>query len=81
MCAKTEPKRKIRISKDNFWDKRSNLDNKPSLSHRSIKVIEQIMEDNESLTIGRAIEKLMVTPSLYDEMLEKLREDYGDIKN
>ncbi|WP_269092010.1 hypothetical protein [Aliarcobacter butzleri] len=38
----------------------------------------QIMLDEE-IALGTAIEKLMVTPNLYKETLEKLKGDYPDI--
>ena len=78
MCARTKPKN--RIHKTSFWDKRDNLTNKPSLSLRTIEVIQYVMGEDE-IALGLAVEKLMVTPNLYDEVVEKLSEDYDDIKN
>lgn len=66
------------ISK-NWWSKRDNLKNKPSLSHRTLEVISQIMNEEE-VALGIAIEKLMTTPGLYKETLEKLKGDYPDIE-
>lgn len=63
----------------NWWDKRDNLKNKPSLSYRTLEVINQIMLDEE-IALGTAIEKLMTTPNLYKETLEKLKSDYPDIE-
>ncbi|WP_418180758.1 hypothetical protein ACNSOL_01430 [Aliarcobacter lanthieri] len=63
----------------NWWDKRDNLKNKPSLSYRTLEVINQIMLDEE-IALGTAIERLMTTPNLYQETLEKLKSDYPDIK-
>jgi hypothetical protein len=68
----------ISISKKSIWDKRSNLTNKPSLSFRSIEVVQYIMKRDE-VALGVAIEKLFTTDGLYDEVLEELKEDYSDI--
>lgn len=62
-----------------WWDKRDNLKNKPSLSYRTLEVINQIMLDEE-IALGTAIEKLMTTPNLYKETLDKLKSDYPDIE-
>ena len=62
-----------------FWDSRVNLNNKPSLSYRTVEVIEYVMEDLE-LPIGKAIEKLMFDEKLYSDVIEKLREEYPDIE-
>lgn len=66
------------ISK-NFWDARTNLNNKPSLSYRTIEIIQHLMDEDE-VALGIAIEKLMTTPNLYKETLEKLKCDYPDIE-
>lgn len=63
----------------NWWDKRENLKNKPSLSLRTLEVISEIMNKDE-VALGIAIEKLMKTPGLYRETLEKLKGDYPDIQ-
>ncbi|WP_151950342.1 hypothetical protein [Aliarcobacter butzleri] len=63
----------------NWWNKRDNLKNKPSLSYRTLEVINQIMSEEE-IALGIAIEKLMTTPNLYKETLEKLKSDYPDIE-
>ena len=68
-----------RIHKTLFWDKRDNLVNKPSLSYRSIEVIQHIME-NENLNLGLAIEKLLLSSPYYTEVLDELSGDYPDIK-
>lgn len=70
-----------RITNTNWWDKRSNLANKPSLSKRTIQVIEQVMEDDEKATLGRAIEKLMIGSPIYEETIKKLKEDFNDIQD
>ena len=57
----------------------TNLNNKPSLSFRTIEVIQYLMNDEE-IALGIAIEKLMTTPNLYKETLEKLKSDYPDIE-
>jgi len=62
-----------------WWDRRDNLKNKPSLSHRTLEVINHIMIEDE-VALGIAVEKLMITPDLYDKTLEKLKCDYPDIK-
>ena len=61
-----------------FWDARTNLNNKPSLSFRTIEVIQYLMKEGE-MPLGIAIEKLMTTPNLYKETIEKLKSDYPDI--
>ncbi|QKF72772.1 hypothetical protein AFAEC_0581 [Aliarcobacter faecis] len=63
----------------NWWNKRDNLKNKPSLSNRTLHVIDYIMSEEE-LALGIVIEKLMTTPNLYKETLEKLKSDYPDIE-
>lgn len=63
----------------NTWNKRFNLKNRPSLSYRTLEIINYIMT-NEEVAIGIAIEKLMTTPNLYKETLEKLKSDYPDIE-
>ncbi|RXK03796.1 MULTISPECIES: hypothetical protein [Arcobacteraceae] len=67
------------IGNKSFWDSRINLKNKPSLSHRTIEVIDHIMVEEE-LPLGLALEKLMKTPNLYENIIEKLKNDYPDIK-
>ncbi len=74
-----ERKSKIKISKTTFWDKRDNLMNKPSLSLRTIEVVQHIMIEEE-IALGLALEKLMLTPDLYKKTIEKLKIDYPDIK-
>lgn len=74
-----ERKSKIKISKTTFWDKRDNLINKPSLSLRTIEVVQHIMIEEE-IALGLALEKLMLTPDLYKKTIEKLKIDYPDIK-
>lgn len=70
---------KNHLTSKSFWDARTNLNNKPSLSFRTIEVIEHLMSEDE-LALGIAIEKLMTTPGLYKETLEKLKSDYPDIE-
>lgn len=62
----------------NWWDKRENLKNKPSLSHRTLEVVSFVMDEDE-IALGTAIEKLMTTPNLYKETISKLKCDYPDI--
>lgn len=70
--------KRISISSKNIWDKRSNLTNKPSLSFRSIEVIQHLM-GKEEIALGVAIEKLFTTNGLYDKVVKELSEDYPDI--
>lgn len=77
MLVITKPKTKIHAT--SFWDKKDRLKNKPSLSLRTIEVIQYVMCEEE-ITLGLAVEKLMVTSNLYDEVIEKLSHDYDDIK-
>lgn len=67
-----------RIHRTLFWDKRDNLVNKPSLSYRSIEVIQHMME-NENLNLGLAIEKLITSSPHYSKILNELSEDFPDI--
>ena len=64
----------------NWWKKRDNLKNKPSLSFRTIEVIQYLMKEDE-MALGIAIEKLMTVPNLYKETIEKLKSDYPDIED
>jgi len=75
MCMQIKPK----LTSKSFWDKRDNLTNKPSLSYRSIEVVQFIMKRDE-IALGVAIEKLFTTAGLFDEVLEELKEDYPDIE-
>ncbi|MGJ0341644.1 hypothetical protein NG769_04205 [Aliarcobacter cryaerophilus] len=63
-----------------FWDARTNLNNKPSLSFRTIEVIQHLMNEEE-IALGIAIEKLMTTSNLYKDTIEKLKSDYPDIED
>ena len=63
----------------NYFEGRDNLKNKPSLSRRTIFVIDYVMEELE-LPIGKAIEKLMFDEKLYSDVIEKLKEEYPDIE-
>ncbi len=67
--------KKYLIASKSFWDGRTNLNNKPSLSFRTIEVIQHLMNEDEI-----AIEKLMINPNLYRETLDKLKCDYPDIE-
>lgn len=61
------------MATNNFWDRRVNLDNKPSVEIRTQRIIMQLME-KEDLAMGVAIEKIMKNPSLYDEILSEIAE-------
>jgi hypothetical protein len=69
----------MRISNKNYWEKRDNLSNKPSLSYKSIEVIQKVKADYK-ITLGEAIELLFTKKDLYGEILDKLEEHYPDIK-
>jgi|GEM_PF-1792191 len=69
-----------KINSKSWWSKRDNLKNKPSLSYRTIEVIEHIMVKN-SLALGLAIEKLITTPNLYKRTIEELKANYPDIED
>lgn len=60
-----------------FWNRRENIKNKPSVELRTSRVIEKVMNDFE-VPMGVAIEKLMRTSGLYDEMVAKLVSIYPD---
>lgn len=68
-----------RITKTSYWDKRENLTNKPSLSFRTIEVVQYIMIKDE-VALGVALEKLMREDGLYEKVLSELNDIYGDIK-
>lgn len=67
-----------KITKTSYWDKRENLTNKPSLSFRTIEVIQHVMHKDE-VALGVALEKLMKTEGLYAEILVELGSNYPDI--
>lgn len=62
-----------------FWDLRNNIKNRPSVSNRTSRVIEEVM-DVEGVAMGVAIEMLMRSDTLWDEVLEKLNIYDKDIK-
>lgn len=64
---------------NNWFDGRENLKNKPSLSRRTLHVVDHLMVEEE-LPLGIALEKLMKTPNLYENIIEKLKDDYPDIE-
>jgi len=68
-----------KIHKTSYWDKRDNLTNKPSLSYRTIEVVQHIMA-KEEVALGVAIEKLMLEEGLYNKALIELGDNYPDIK-
>ena len=68
-----------KIAKGSYWDKRENLTNKPSLSFRTIEVVQHIMH-KEEVAVGVAIDMLMKTEGLYEEIVFELSESYPDIK-
>lgn len=59
------------MATNNFWDRRVNLDNKPSVEIRTQRIIIELME-REEIAMGAAIEKIMKTPSLYDDILSEI---------
>lgn len=67
-----------KITKVTYWDKRENLRNKPSLSFRTIEVIQHIM-NKEEIALGVALERLMETEGLYAKVLDELSGSYPDI--
>lgn len=68
-----------KIHKTSYWDKRDNLTNKPSLSYRTIEVVQHVMAKNE-VALGVALEMLMKEDGLYEKILSELSDVYGDIK-
>lgn len=68
-----------KIRRRTIWDMRDNLSNKPSLSNRSIEVIQHIMEQ-EQVVLGVAIERLFTTEGLYEKALDELSQIYDDIQ-
>lgn len=71
---------KTDITSKCFWDSRVNLNNRPSLSYRTVEVIKYIME-KEELPQGKVIELLISSENLYNETLKKLGKKYPDIKS
>lgn len=67
------------IALKSYWDKRTNVTSRPSVSYRTVEVVSYIMEDLE-LPMGKAMEELMINGELYKETIEKLKKDYPDIK-
>ena len=49
-----------------WYDGRENIKNKPSVSRRTLYVIDYLMT-NEEIALGTALEKLMITPNLYED--------------
>lgn len=68
----------IKIEPKSYWDMGQNLSSKPYITNRTTAAVAYIMEELE-LPIGKALEKL-IKEDLYDEIIEKLKEDYPDIE-
>jgi len=68
------------IDTNNFWDSRDNLKNKPSVSLRTGKVIEYLMKKSD-ISMGIAIEKLMLDDGLYNQLVDDLCTYHVDIKS
>jgi hypothetical protein len=58
---------------NNFWDRRNNIQSKPSVTIRTERIIAEVMEDYE-VSIGIAIEMLMKSETLYIDILNELGE-------
>ena len=65
--------------RNNIWDRRINIKNRPSVTMRLELVIGKVM-DIHSVSIGQAIEMLAESTTLYKETLEILKKDYLDIE-
>lgn len=79
MCKAIKPKRRVSVVQGNWWDKRDLTQNKPSISQRTAKVLEYVMEEDESLHLGTAIEKLIKDSPTYKAAIEELKKDFEDI--
>lgn len=62
----------------NFWDRRENIRNKPSIELRTGRIIDYVM-DERNVAMGMAIELLIKNDGLYEEVLSKLIKIYPDI--
>ena len=58
----------------NFWDRRANMDNKPTLQNRTIVVIDHIRK-KLNVSVGVAIEKLILGEINFQDMLDELRKE------
>lgn len=65
------------MASNNFWDRRENIDRKPSVERRTDRVIYHVME-KYSIGMGQAIEKLM-RENIWNDMIRELIADYPDI--
>lgn len=62
-----------------FWDGRENINNRPSLSRRTILVIEHIMNEHD-VAMGVALEMLIQDTTLWDTSLKFLKGNgYGEV--
>ena len=55
----------------NYYDVRMNIQNRPSVSNRTLKIIYEVMNE-EGVAMGVAIEKLMMSPTLWGEHLNRI---------
>lgn len=62
-----------------FWEGRTNLRNKPSISYKTIEIIDHLMQ-TEEIPLGIAIERLIYEDGLTRRILENLKKDYPDIE-
>jgi len=56
-----------------YWEKRINIKNRPSVSLRTDRLIEETME-TLSLSMGEALDLLIESPTLSQEMAKKINE-------
>jgi hypothetical protein len=67
------------ISDSSWWVKRTNLKNKPSMSFKTVEIIDHLMK-TEEIPLGIAIERLIYEDGLTRKILEDLKNDYPDIE-
>ena len=63
----------------NYYDLRTNIQNRPSVSNRTIRVIHELMND-EGVAMGVAIEMLMRSGKLWDSYIDKIAKFDKSIK-
>ncbi len=65
----------------NFWQKKTKFRKSIMLKNVIVLVVETMIEDNIAKNESEAISRLIEEPKLYDEILQKLSDDYEDIQN
>ena len=63
----------------NFYDFRVNIQNRPSVANRTLKIIHEVM-NTEGVSMGVAIERLIVSSDLWEHHLNRIAEYDKSIK-